>query len=236
MQTRSTMTSLTDNNELIDSLRHLCARAQSLEAELSSVESQIQEITSKLATPRRAVRAAGRSRIARGGLTTLLLKELNSKGAEGIRAAELAHRFQVPLQNIYSWFTTAMKKRFPGKIEKIAKGTFRATEEIPVPEPRAERRVSLGIRAPRHELSKKIFRMLIEAGSAGITVGAIRDRYPELRDRNPHLHVWFAQTGRKRGVEKVGKAHYRLPADKIKELPEQFQVSPVETVTPQSAL
>jgi hypothetical protein len=161
-------------------------------------------------------------------LTTLILKELNLKGAEGVKASELAHRFQVPLQNIYSWFTTAIKKRFLGKIEKSGKGMFRATEEIPVPEPRAERRISSGIRAPRHELSKKIFRMLVEAGDAGITVGAIRDRYPELRDRNPHLHVWFAQTGRKRGVEKIGVAHYRLPADKISALPEQFQIAPPE--------
>jgi hypothetical protein len=223
------MTTTNNHNDLIDSLRLLCARAQALETELTSVESQIHEITSKLANSRRPARAAGRARIARGGLTTLLLKELNAKGAEGVRALDLAHRFQVPLQNIYSWFTTAMKKRFSGKIQKIAKGTFCAIEEIPVPEPRAERRVSTGIRAPRHELSKKIFRMLLEAGDAGITVGAIRDRYPELRDRNPHLHVWFAQTGRKRGVEKVGKAHYRLPKDKIGTLPEQFHLGSSES-------
>lgn len=228
------MTTTTDNNDLIDSLRNLCARAQVLEAELSSVESKIQEITNKLAAPRRPARGAGRPRIARGGLTTLILKELNAKGAEGVKASELAHRFQVPLQNIYSWFTTAIKKRFQGKVEKVGKGTFRATAEIPVPEPRPERRVSSGVRAPRHELSKKIFRMLLEAGDAGVTVSAIRDRYPELRDRNPHLHVWFAQTGRKRGVEKMGVAHYRLPKDKISALPEQFQIALSEASAPQT--
>jgi hypothetical protein len=228
------MTTTTDKDELFDKLRQLHGRADALESELSSVEAQIQEITNKLSTPRRTSRGSGRSRIARGGLTTLILKELNAKGAEGVKASELAHRFQVPLQNIYSWFTTAIKKRFLGKIEKSGKGTFRATEEIPVPEPRAERRVSSGIRAPRHELSKKIFRMLLEAGDAGITVSAIRDRYPELRDRNPHLHVWFAQTGRKRGVEKIGVAHYRLPADKISGLPEQFQISLADKAAPQA--
>jgi hypothetical protein len=228
------MTTTTINDEVFDKLRQLHGRADALESELLSVEAQIQEITSKLSAPRRSVRTAGKSRIARGGLTTLILKELNLKGAEGVKASELAHRFQVPLQNIYSWFTTAIKKRFLGKIEKSGKGMFRATEEIPVPEPRLERRVSSGIRAPRHELSKKIFRMLVEAGDAGITVGAIRDRYPELRDRNPHLHVWFAQTGRKRGVEKIGVAHYRLPADKINALPEQFQIAPQEASSPQA--
>ncbi len=217
------MTSPTDSNGLIDSLRQLCEQAQSLESELTSIEAQIQEITRKLAAPRRPARLAGRGRVARGGLTTLLLKELNARGTEGVRASELAHRFQVPLQNIHSWFQTAVKKRFMGKIEKIGKGTFRATEEIAIPEPRAERRVSSGVRAPRHELSKKIFRMLLEAGDAGIKVSAIRDRYPELRDRNAHLHVWFAQTGRKRGVEKIGSAHYRLPQEKISALPEQFR-------------
>lgn len=223
------MTTTIPNDELFNKLRQLCERAEALENELNSVESQIQEITSKLSAPRRAGRGLGRPRIARGGLTTLILKELNLKGAEGIKASELAHRFQVPLQNIYSWFTTAIKKRFQGKIEKTGKGTFRANEEIPIPEPRAERRISSGIRAPRHELSKKIFRMLIEAGDAGVTVSSIRDKYPELRDRNPHLHVWFAQTGRKRGVEKIGVAQYRLPKDKISALPEQFQITAGES-------
>jgi hypothetical protein len=84
-----------------------------------------QTSTTPAARTRRNSSSSGRG--PRGSVTAQILKELKEAGPKGVSVADLAKKLNRKYGNIYVWFSTTAKNKFP-KIEKLDKGRFRLNE------------------------------------------------------------------------------------------------------------
>ena len=122
-----------------------------LEDRRASLEKQLGEIQGRLQTLARAVLGdsgialSGRSssgtpaaaskprarrastRGARGSVTSEILKALKEAGSKGVSISDLAKKLNRNYANIYVWFSTTGKRKFP-QIEKVGKACFRINE------------------------------------------------------------------------------------------------------------
>lgn len=62
-------------------------------------------------------------------------------------------------------------------------------------------------RRTRGALTTEILAAVKKAGSKGV---AVKDMAKQLGKTNQHLHVWFSTTGKKHGLQKIGRGQYGL--------------------------
>ncbi|MES2570646.1 MAG: hypothetical protein V4710_11410 [Verrucomicrobiota bacterium] len=167
--------------------------------------------TTKAAAPAKAV-----AHFESGSLKDKVMSALNAAGSEGVHVKELAEALGTKPVNIHSWFHSNIKRN--PAIKKITGGHYRLdggssspstsnksarkskTQKVEAEEPESGSR--------RGALKAQILNELAVAGAQGITV---RDLADKIGTKYKNVYIWFSTTGKKGlGIEKVGKATYRL--------------------------
>jgi hypothetical protein len=147
------------------------------------------------------------------------MKSANSQIAlfrEAISLEEKRSALQIQLDQLTGRLSEIQRELLSNEPQAAGSlGTFVAATKRPgASEPRAAAPASSGGRKRRTGLSKRgklsdaIHAALKEAGSSGLSVGELAQRFG-VPNRN--LFVWFATTGKKyKAVKKIAPGHYRL--------------------------
>lgn len=147
----------------------------------------------------------------RGTHREKIMAALEAAGAAGVRVKELAAAMSTKAVNIHSWFHSNLK-RIPS-IQKIAGGHYRLATGAKVPAakaapaPKAPKAGKRGKGGKRGAVTAAILEHLTAAGPAGIKVA---DLAAKMGADYKNVYIWFATTGKKRGVVKIAPATYRL--------------------------
>jgi len=165
-------------------------------------------------------------RARRGELKTQLLRALASAGSAGISVKEITAATGAKATSVHSWLQAA-RKTYP--IKRLSQGLYRLEGGLPAdasgdssasaPAPakgrrggkvgRPSKRSSRPL-SKRGELMSRIMEELKSAGSAGVKIPDLADKFGVKRK---NLFIWFATTGRRNpAIKKVGESHYRLDA------------------------
>ncbi|MDB6154322.1 MAG: hypothetical protein JWL90_2775 [Chthoniobacteraceae bacterium] len=167
-----------------------------------------------------SAKATGRRRTFGSGLLKdKVMNALTAAGAEGVHVKELAAALNTKPVNIHSWFHSNIKRN--PAIKKLTGGHYRledastsaaSTSSKPTRKAKSQK---AEVKAPtegsrRGALKSQILSELASAGTKGITVRELADK---LGTKYKNVYIWFSTTGKKGlGVEKIGKATYRLAA------------------------
>lgn len=175
-----------------------------------------------LAAPRSVTPRASLTgkRARRGELKTQLLRALAAAGSTGISVKEITATTGAKATSVHSWLQAA-RKQYP--IKRLSQGLYRLDGGVPVEtsaaaEAPAAKKSGRGPGRPskrstrplskRGELMSKIMSELQAAGSAGVKIPDLADKFGVKRK---NLFIWFATTGRRNpAIKKMGESHYRL--------------------------
>ena len=148
----------------------------------------------------------------RGTHRETIMAALEAAGAAGVRVKDLAAAMKTKPVNIHSWFHSNVK-RIPS-IQKVAGGHYRLAAGAKASASAPKAAPATAVKAGKHGKGKKrgavtaaILEHLTAAGPAGIKVA---DLAAKMGADYKNVYIWFATTGKKRGVQKIAPATYRL--------------------------
>jgi hypothetical protein len=215
----------------------LRSQLNDLESRIATVQGQLFDSGgSAVSSPTPVAKSAGAKpaapraslsgkRAGRGELKNQLLSILSAAGSGGISVKEITAATGAKPTSVHSWLQAA-RKQYP--IKRISQGRYRLEGKAPVvgaakakpgrppgkpgrPSGRPAGKPSKRSTRPlsrRGELMTKIMSELKAAGSAGVKIPELSDKFGVKRK---NLFIWFATTGRRNpAIKKVGESHYRL--------------------------